>query len=72
MRFAHIPKADYKIGQRITVLGQPMVIVSYAHTGRSAIVHTLEGADKFERIVCVCSISYAPIAGIEATEGEMK
>lgn len=55
MRFAFIPKAQYKIGQIITVHGKPMRVESYAHTGRNVVVHSLEDAPKFERILCVCT-----------------
>ena len=55
MKFAFIPKADYKIGQVITVHGKPMRVESYTHTGKNVTVHTLEGAPKFERIVCICT-----------------
>jgi hypothetical protein len=55
MTFAFIPKANYKIGQIITVHGQPMRVESYTHTGRNVTVHTLEGAPKFKRIVCICT-----------------
>jgi hypothetical protein len=57
MTFAFIPKADYKIGQIITVHGQPMRVESYTHTGRNITVHTLEGAPRFKRIVCICTDS---------------
>jgi len=55
MRFAFIPKATYKIGQIIQVHGKPMQVESYTHTGKNVVVHSLEGAPKFERIVCVCT-----------------
>lgn len=55
MRFAFIPKAQYKIGQIITVHGKPMRVESYAHTGRNVVVHSLEDSPKFERILCVCT-----------------
>jgi hypothetical protein len=57
MRFAFIPKSQYKIGQIIQVHGQSMRIESYTHTGRNVTVHTLEGAPKFERIICICTDS---------------
>jgi hypothetical protein len=57
MTFAFIPKADYKIGQIITVHGQKMRVESYTHTGKNVTVHTLEGAPKFKRIVCICTDS---------------
>lgn len=59
MPFAFIPKAQYHIGQIITVHGKPMRVESYAHTGRNVIVHSLEGAARFERIVCICTSSPA-------------
>ena len=55
MKFAFIPKGQYKIGQIITVHGQRMRVESYTHTGRNVTVHTLEGAPKFESIVCICT-----------------
>jgi hypothetical protein len=55
MRFAFIPKAEYKIGQIITVQSQAMRVESYTHTGRNVIVHALENAPKFERIICICT-----------------
>jgi hypothetical protein len=55
MKFAFIPKAQYKIGQIISVHGQPMRVESYTHTGKNVVVHTLENAPKFQRIVCVCT-----------------
>ena len=65
MKFAFIPKADYKIGQIITVHGQSMRVESYTHTGKNVTVHTLKSAPKFERIVCICTDSQ-PIEGITA------
>lgn len=59
MRFAFIPKAQYHIGQIITVHGKPMRVESYAHTGRNVVVHSLEGAPRFERIVCICTDAQA-------------
>jgi len=55
MRFAFIPKSQYKIGQIIKVHGRSMRVESYTHTGRNVIVHTLENSPKFERIVCICT-----------------
>ena len=55
MKFAFIAKGQYKIGQIITVHGQPMRVESYTHTGKNVTVHTLFGAPKFERIVCICT-----------------
>jgi len=57
MRFAFIPKAQYKIGQVIKVQGRDMRVESYTHTGRNVIVCTLEKAPKFERIACICTDS---------------
>jgi hypothetical protein len=57
MRFAFIPKAQYKIGQIIKVHGHSMRVESYTHTGRNVIVHSLENSPKFERIVCICTDS---------------
>lgn len=55
MRFAYVPRADYHIGQRLTVHGLPVEVESYTHTRGNVIVHTLPGAVKFERIVCICA-----------------
>ena len=55
MKFAFIPKAQYRIGQIIQVHGKPMRVESYLHTGRNVTVHSLEGAPRFERIVCICT-----------------
>jgi len=57
MRFAFIPKAQYKIGQVIKVQGRDMRVESYTHTGRNVIACTLENAPKFERIACICTDS---------------
>jgi hypothetical protein len=65
MKFAYIPKANYRIGQIIQVLGKPMRVESYTHTGKNVTVHTLENALRFERIVCICTDA-EPIAGITA------
>ena len=65
MKIAFIPKANYTIGQIIRVHGQPMRVESYTHTGKNVIVHTLEGAPKFQRIVCICTDGEA-IAGVTA------
>jgi len=65
MRFAFIPKAQYTIGQVIQVQGRPMRVESYTHTGKNVVVHTLENAPKFERVVCVCTDSPA-IQGVTA------
>jgi hypothetical protein len=55
MKFAYIPKASYNIGQVITVHGKPMRVESYTHTGKNVVVHSLENAPRFERIVCICT-----------------
>lgn len=65
MRFAFIPKVQYKIGQVIQVHGQSMRVESYTHTGRNLIACTLDGSPKFERIVCICTNSPV-IEGITA------
>jgi len=57
MRFAFIPKAQYKIGQVIKVQGRDMRVESYTHTGRNVIACTLDNAPKFERIACICTDS---------------
>lgn len=57
MRFAFIPKAQYKIGQIIKVQGRDMRVESYTHTGRNVIACTLDKAPKFERIACICTDS---------------
>lgn len=63
MKFAFIPLGSYKIGQLIRVHGQTMRVESYTHTGRNVVAHTLEGAPKFERVVCICT-NVEPIAGL--------
>ena len=65
MRFAFIPKGQYKIGQIIQVHGRAMRVESYTHTGRNLIACTLDGAPKFERVACICSDSPA-IQGVTA------
>lgn len=57
MRFAFIPKGQYKLGQIITVHGHAMRVESYTHTGRNITVTTLENAPKFQRIICICTDS---------------
>jgi len=59
MRFAFIPKGQYKIGQYIQVQGRTMRVASFTHTGRNVIVQSLFGALKFEQIVCICTDSPA-------------
>jgi hypothetical protein len=65
MRFAFIPKAQYKIGQIIQVHGRDMRIESFTNTGRNVIACTLDNAPKFERIACICTDSPA-IEGVTA------
>ncbi len=62
MRFAFIPKAQYKIGQIIQVQGRAMRVDSFTHTGRNVIACTL---DKSQYIVCICTDSPA-IQGVTA------
>lgn len=57
MKFAFIPKAQYQIGQIITVHGKRAKVVKYAHTGRNVEVAIIEG--KPERIVCICTDAQA-------------
>ena len=65
MKFAFIPKGNYSIGDIITVHGEKMRVESYTHTGRNVTVHTLEGALRFKRLVCICTDSQ-PIEGVTA------
>jgi hypothetical protein len=65
MKFAFIPKGHYSIGDIITVHGEKMRVESYTHTGKNVTVHTLEGAPRFKRIVCVCTDS-KPIEAVLA------
>jgi len=55
MKFAYIPRGESKIGQVLQVRDRPMRVESYAHTGKNLIVTTLEGAPRFERMVCICT-----------------
>jgi hypothetical protein len=55
MKFAFIPKTQYRIGQIITVHGKPMRVESYTHTGKNVVVHSLENAPRFERVMCICT-----------------
>jgi hypothetical protein len=64
MKIAFIPPGFYNIGQHIEVQGKPMQVDSYTHTGRNVIAHTLEGAPKFERVVCICTDA-TPIEGLK-------
>lgn len=52
MRFAFIPKAQYKIGQIIQVQGRAMRVESFTHTGRNLIACAL---DNSQRIACICT-----------------
>lgn len=54
MKFAAIPKAQYKIGQEVEVLGYRCRVESYSHTGTNVVVHTID-APRFQRIVCLVS-----------------
>ena len=61
MKFAFIPKADYHIGQVVDVPGRgKMRVESYSHTGKNVVVHTLENAERFERVIGICT-DEAPI-----------
>jgi len=42
MKFAYIPKAEYRIGQVIQVHGKPMRVESYTHTGKNLVATTLD------------------------------
>ena len=55
MKFAFIPKTQDRIGQIITVHGKPMRVESYTHTGKNVVVHSLENAPRFERVMCICT-----------------
>ena len=65
MKFAFIPKANYTIGQIISVNGKRMRVVEFSYTGKNVIVTSLRHAPKFERIVCICTDSQ-PIEGVTA------
>lgn len=65
MRFAFIPKAQYRIGQIIGVQGRKMRVESYTHIGRNLIACTLDTATKFERVVCICTDSL-PVTEVSA------
>lgn len=65
MKFAFIPKAQYKIGQILTVHGKTVRVKSYTHTGKNVTVHTVN-APKFERIVCICIEPNQIIQGVTA------
>jgi hypothetical protein len=55
MKFAFIPKAQYRIGQIVNVHGKPMRVESYTHTGKNLVCTTLENAPRFERVMCICT-----------------
>ena len=57
MKFAYIQKGNYRIGQTIDVQGKQMIVESYSHTGKNIIAHSLPGAHRFERIICVVTES---------------
>ena len=64
MKFTFIPKADYHIGQVIDVAGHgKMRVESHSHTGKNVVLHTLEGAARFERVSGICT-DEPPIQGI--------
>ena len=48
MKFAFIPRDNYRIGQIIKVHGKRMSVVSYSHTGKNVEVVSLPSAKKFE------------------------
>jgi hypothetical protein len=52
MRFAFIPKGQYKIGQIIQVHGRAMRVESFTHTGRNLIACAL---DNSQHIACICT-----------------
>lgn len=52
MRFVFIPKADYKIGQIITVHGEKMRVISYTHTGKNVTVAPVKGG---RSVLCICT-----------------
>ena len=61
MKFVFIPKADYRIGYTLDVLGYGrMRVESYFHTGKNVILHTLESGERFERVTGICT-DEAPI-----------
>ena len=66
MKFAFIPKADYRIGQVIDVpMYGLMRVESYSHTGKNVILHTLESAERFARVMGICS-DELPIEEVKA------
>jgi hypothetical protein len=65
MKFAFIPKANYTIGQIISVNGKRMRVAEFSYTGKNVIVTSLRHARKFECIICICTDSQ-PIEGVAA------
>jgi hypothetical protein len=53
MKFAYLPKGDYRIGQPITVQGKNLQVESYSHTGKNLVATTIDGAAKFERFTII-------------------
>ena len=53
MRFAFIPKDNYKVGQIIQVHGASMCINSFTSSGRNLIVHSIGGTPRF--MLCICT-----------------
>jgi hypothetical protein len=64
MKFAFIPEAAYTIGQIIQLHGKPMIVESYTHTGKNVTLHSIEGAPKFERIVCLCTNEHSIVENL--------
>lgn len=63
MQFAFIPQATYTIGQRVSLHGKPMQVISYSYTGKNLVVTSLANAPKFEKILCILT-DEPPIEGI--------
>ena len=53
MRFAFVPKSNYKVGQFIQVQGEAMCIDSFTNSGRNLIVKSLDDLPIF--ILCICT-----------------
>jgi hypothetical protein len=69
MKFAFVPKdPNRKIGDQLEVHGQMMRVESFSQTGKNVVAVSLEGAQKFERIMCV-STENPPILGVTAKDG---
>jgi hypothetical protein len=51
MKFAFIPKGDYRIGQILEVQGRQCRVAEYSHTGKNVVVAPLTGRP--ERILCI-------------------